>query len=170
MQTLALYRRTLTQHTHNTRTNTGGRRRGKRRCGLQSYSCGRACGALQPCGHPCSAPCHPHGLCPPCEIITDRPCACGQQTMRGACAEGVLHCSRPCGKRLACRNHVSVCFCVVYCVCVFVCVIKCMCCVLCVFVCDQVCVYAFHSNSLVALTLALLLLLITHTHTRNTGV
>ncbi|KAF5842537.1 hypothetical protein DUNSADRAFT_6781 [Dunaliella salina] len=83
-----------------------GKRRSKRRCGHQAYSCGRPCGKIQPCGHPCSAPCHPPGCCPPCEIVTERPCACGAEKRRVACCEGLFHCGKPCGRRLACGNHV----------------------------------------------------------------
>ncbi|ETW82446.1 hypothetical protein HETIRDRAFT_57849, partial [Heterobasidion irregulare TC 32-1] len=65
--------------------------------------------------------CYP-GLCPPCQVTTQRPCRCGKQmvslwhshtspapvhlSLTADAARADLSCSCACEKRLACGNHI----------------------------------------------------------------
>lgn len=82
-----------------------GRKTDRRRCGRHEFSCGGMCLAKLECGHPCAAKCH-NGPCPPCGRVGDFKCACGAETRHVACGERRFQCTKVCGKKLACGQHV----------------------------------------------------------------
>ncbi|MFS7909372.1 putative chromatin regulator C2H2 family [Helianthus anomalus] len=91
------------------------------RCSDQnSVSCGQRCGkALECLRHYCDKICH-EGPCDSCEILlsdtscfckknTETAVVCGEMMMKGEVKiveDGIFSCSLPCGKPLACGNHV----------------------------------------------------------------
>ncbi|KAI1299236.1 Transcriptional repressor NF-X1 [Halotydeus destructor] len=71
------------------------------------HSCGKKCSReKEACRHACPLNCHP-GPCPPCQVSIRKSCFCGNSTMRLKCGEPMktVHCSRPCGKKQSCDQH-----------------------------------------------------------------
>ncbi|KAD6795747.1 hypothetical protein E3N88_06643 [Mikania micrantha] len=89
------------------------------RCSDQKslLTCGQQCGKLLEClRHRCEKTCH-LGPCESCQILISASCfckrktevvVCGDMTVKGQEDEedGIFSCSLPCGKPLACGNHV----------------------------------------------------------------
>ncbi|XP_052077440.1 NF-X1-type zinc finger protein NFXL1-like isoform X1 [Mytilus californianus] len=77
-----------------------------KRCSARTWSCGQPCGYQLTCGqHRCQDPCHAGG-CPPCTKTSKQKCMCSKSMAVRECATPRWQCDEPCGKRLACGNHV----------------------------------------------------------------
>ncbi|KAI3735661.1 hypothetical protein L6452_15169 [Arctium lappa] len=89
------------------------------RCSDQKsvLTCGQRCGKPRKClRHRCEKTCHV-GPCDACEVLIDASCFCKKKTEAVLCGDmavkgevnvqdGIFSCSSPCGKPLACGNHV----------------------------------------------------------------
>ncbi|ORY77238.1 hypothetical protein BCR35DRAFT_305534 [Leucosporidium creatinivorum] len=87
------------------------------------HSCGQPCAKPRPegCGHEtCGLMCHP-GPCPPCSVVLEKSCWCGDEEKRVRCSamfpprgvvsvgeekEALLSCGKICAKMLECGMHV----------------------------------------------------------------
>ncbi|CAG2239166.1 NFXL1 [Mytilus edulis] len=77
-----------------------------KRCSARTWSCGQPCGHQLTCGqHRCQDPCH-SGDCQPCTKTSKQKCMCSKSVAVRECATPQWQCDEPCGKRLACGNHV----------------------------------------------------------------
>uniref|UniRef100_A0A0D9UX14 RING-type domain-containing protein n=1 Tax=Leersia perrieri TaxID=77586 RepID=A0A0D9UX14_9ORYZ len=82
-----------------------GSRRETRRCSHQRYSCLGKCNKRLGCGiHRCPVDCH-DGPCPPCAVLGNHKCECGETMEERLCSERVFQCKRECGGMLECGKH-----------------------------------------------------------------
>ncbi|KAK9820436.1 hypothetical protein WJX72_010343 [[Myrmecia] bisecta] len=81
-----------------------GKESARRRCGQHTFSCKKLCGRRLACGHRCPLRCHP-GDCPDCSLTGTYSCACGAETRKLPCSLRMFHCTRVCGRPLACGRH-----------------------------------------------------------------
>lgn len=74
-------------------------------CGVLPPPCNQPCSVQRECGHPCVYPCH-EGPCPPCVVLTDKPCVGGHQLMSNRpCHLPLVSCGQVCGKLRECQIH-----------------------------------------------------------------
>ncbi|XP_071489644.1 NF-X1-type zinc finger protein NFXL1-like [Diadema antillarum] len=83
----------------------GGAQAKLRRCSSRTWSCGKTCSKLLPCGqHRCTQICHA-GDCLPCPHTSQQPCLCKKRTTLRECASPRWSCGEVCGKPLPCGHH-----------------------------------------------------------------
>ncbi|KJR85776.1 transcriptional repressor NF-X1 [Sporothrix schenckii 1099-18] len=71
-------------------------------------ACDKVCGKALDCGHSCPATCHA-GACPPCAMVVNASCACGQMSSPVVCSDRAarddVQCETVCRSWLSCRQH-----------------------------------------------------------------
>lgn len=69
--------------------------------------CGKECGTVRDCGHVCNLVCH-SGNCPPCDVIVDESCFCGDTVKSVKCYERFkdgFSCGKSMSLQYSCGNH-----------------------------------------------------------------
>ncbi|VDK83596.1 unnamed protein product [Litomosoides sigmodontis] len=75
-------------------------------CGTSLPPCNQACSRQHSCDHPPMHSCHAESECPPCTVLTQKPCY-GAHEIRSniPCFLNDVSCGRPCDKELSCKIH-----------------------------------------------------------------
>ncbi|EJW79203.1 hypothetical protein WUBG_09889, partial [Wuchereria bancrofti] len=75
-------------------------------CGTPLPSCNQPCSRQHSCDHPPLHNCHAEPECPPCTVLTQKPCY-GAHEIRAniPCFLNDVSCGRPCDKKLLCNVH-----------------------------------------------------------------
>ncbi|EJD74674.1 NF-X1 type zinc finger family protein [Loa loa] len=75
-------------------------------CGTSLPLCNRPCSRQHSCDHPPMHNCHAESECPPCTVLTQKPCY-GAHEIRAniPCFLNDVSCGRPCNKELLCNVH-----------------------------------------------------------------
>ncbi|GLC51639.1 hypothetical protein PLESTB_000524100 [Pleodorina starrii] len=70
------------------------------------HSCGEICGRplAGGCGHTCLLLCHP-GPCPPCPLVVDASCYCGDKRLKRRCGHHEYSCEGVCSAQLDCGHR-----------------------------------------------------------------
>ncbi|VDN03530.1 unnamed protein product, partial [Thelazia callipaeda] len=75
-------------------------------CGAALPPCSYPCSRQHPCNHPPMHTCHVEPKCPPCTVLTQKPCYGGHEIRSNIpCYLNNVSCGRPCGKELPCGVH-----------------------------------------------------------------
>lgn len=78
----------------------------RQRCTDPIATCGATCARPLACGHSCGALCHDTQECPPCSVLVDVSCSCGQTSARLECSQRhTVTCSKVCKQSLSCGKH-----------------------------------------------------------------
>ncbi|VIO91833.1 Uncharacterized protein BM_BM2238 [Brugia malayi] len=75
-------------------------------CGTPLPPCNQPCSRQHSCNHPPMHNCHAEPECPPCTVLTQKPCY-GAHEIRAniPCFLNDVSCGRPCDKKLLCNVH-----------------------------------------------------------------
>uniref|UniRef100_A0A8R1Y3S1 R3H domain-containing protein n=1 Tax=Onchocerca volvulus TaxID=6282 RepID=A0A8R1Y3S1_ONCVO len=75
-------------------------------CGTSLPPCDQPCSRQHSCDHPPMHSCHAEPECPPCTVLTQKPCY-GAHEIRSniPCFLNDVSCGRPCDKKLLCNVH-----------------------------------------------------------------
>uniref|UniRef100_A0A915PH42 R3H domain-containing protein n=1 Tax=Setaria digitata TaxID=48799 RepID=A0A915PH42_9BILA len=75
-------------------------------CGAPLPTCDQPCSRQHPCDHPPMHNCHAEPECPPCTVLTQKPCYGAHEIRTNIpCFLNDVSCGRPCDKQLQCNVH-----------------------------------------------------------------
>ncbi|KHN73645.1 Transcriptional repressor NF-X1 -like protein [Toxocara canis] len=75
-------------------------------CGTSLPPCDQPCSRQHACDHPPMHNCHAEPECPPCTVLTEKPCYGGHEIRANIpCYLNDVSCGRPCEKNLPCGMH-----------------------------------------------------------------